>query len=131
MRYATIVVAVWLAFIACGGDSNGPGQTTSISVTLDWPAAREEGFIDASWVLYVIQSTVDEGVFSSNGTATMRYEAISCSEGRVSTGHLINVSGRFEGADRQCFDTLMPACTSQEQLIVIDEPHDDCTPPGG
>lgn len=131
MRYSAVAAALMLALVGCDDDSTGPGPTTAITVTLDWPAAREEGFVEARWWLYVIQLTVDEGVFSADGTATVRYEATSCSEGSVSTGHLINVSGHFEGADRGCFDTLIPACTSQEQLIVIDEPRGDCTPPGG
>ena len=130
MRYATAAAAVLFAFVACGDDSTEPQPTIAISVTLDWPPARVDGFVEAEWWLYVIDLIVDEGVFSSGGTATVRYEAY-CSEGSVSTGHLINVSGRFEGAESPCFDTLMPACTSQEQVIVIDEARGDCTPPGG
>ena len=130
MRYSSVAAAMILACVACGDDSTGPRPNTAITVTLDWPTVREEGFVEARWWLYVIQLTVDEGVFAQNGTVVVRYEA-SCSEGSPSTGYLINVIGQFEGADGGCFDTLMPACTSQEQLIVIDDPSGDCTPPGG
>jgi hypothetical protein len=128
MKRPIAVVAVLLAFFACGDDSAGPQPTTTIRVNLDWPMAREDGFIDARWELWLIQDIEDEGTFSSNGTATVVYESY-CSEGNSSTGYIIDVSGHFEGGEGQCFDRIMPACSSTEQLFVIDDPMIECGPP--
>jgi hypothetical protein len=127
LRVTTLAILL-LALVGCGDDSTGLEPATTIRVTLDWPTARQDGFLEARWYLQLIQNVEDEGTFSSNGTATLAY-ASQCREGSSSTGYMIQVSGRFEGADRPCWDFLMPVCTPEEQVILIDQPSGDCVPP--
>jgi len=126
-RHYLLIAAAALA-VSCGSDS-GPtdpsAQRVRIDLTIDWPLAREDGFVNAHWTLTKVMDTqhdnvvVKQGNFSRDGTARVTYTTTCYSE-FSSKGHYIGLFGRFEGADEQCAMGPGPHyCTSEPQTVVV------------
>lgn len=69
-----------VALAGCGGDDpQGPslGQMVEAVVPIDWPLAREDGFVDTSYRISLIYKEGDlaSGPFTSAGTAEARFPA--------------------------------------------------------
>jgi hypothetical protein len=145
MRLFRVVGIVALGVSAACSDPTGP-ELTRIVVTLDWPLAREPGFVDARWQLirYDPESpdllgprgpVVQSGVIDSSGTSVVRYDA-SCDGGEFgSTGHRIEVFGHFEANEGtalpECSTWAPHRCTSVPQTVGLpsDLPFEECGPP--
>ena len=118
MRLFGVAGLVALGVCAACSDPVGP-ELATIVVTVDWPLAREPGFVEARWQLIRYDPgspellgprgpIVQSGVIDSTGTSVVRYET-RCDRGEFgSTGHRIEVFGHFEANER----TALPECTT-------------------
>ena len=145
MRYFIIAGLVVLGTTAACSDPAGP-EMTEIVVTVDWPVAREPGFVDARWQLiqYDPESPIvlgprgpvlQSGVIGSTGIFKVRYSA-SCGEGELGfTGHRIEVLGHFTGHEGralpECTMWAPHQCSSNPQTTALQSnpPFEECRPP--
>ncbi len=145
MRHFVLAcLAVCFAAAACSGPAEP--ELTEIVVTVDWPVAREPGFVDARWQLiqYDPESPVllgprgpvlQSGVIRPTGMFTVRYGA-SCGGGDSgSPGHRIEVFGHFTGHEGralpECTTWAPHQCSSSPQTTTLpsDPPFEECRPP--
>ena len=127
IRNRAVSFAAALLLVGCGSDSGPTGpETVRIAVTVDWPLAREEGFVNARWQLIEYMDAqhknvlVKEGSFSAGGIAEIRYTT-TCRVGFGLTGHEIRLRGNFTADD--CLMAANHDCTSEPQTFTV--------PPGG
>ena len=143
MRLFRLAGLVALGLSAACSDPAGP-ELTTIVVTVDWPLAREPGFVDARWQLIRYDPgrsdlmgprgpVVQNGIIDSTGSFVVRYET-RCDEGMYgSTGHRIEVFGAFEADEgtgiRECTTWAVHNCSSIPQTSTL--PSDlPCGAPG-
>jgi hypothetical protein len=93
MRTATVCLLVALA--GCS-DSTGP-RTVEATLTVDWPLAREPGFVDAEFSVSPFdissQSTIiASGPIPASGTAVTRF-LVECGGRQV---YMVGARGHFE-----------------------------------
>ena len=137
-------ITVCATTAACS-DPAGP-ELTEIVVTVDWPVAREAGFVEARWQLirYDPDSpfllgprgpVAQSGVIGSTGMFTVRYST-SCGEGEFGfTGHRIEVLGHFTGHEGralpECTTWAPHQCSSIPQAVSLQSnpPIEECRPP--
>lgn len=145
MRHFVLAcLTVIFAAAACSGPVEP--ELTEIVVTVDWPVAREPGFVDALWQLirYDPESPVllgprgpvlQSGVIGPTGMFTVRHSA-SCGGGEFGfTGHRIEVFGHFtaddEGPIPECAMWAPHWCTSVPQTVTLQSnpPVEGCKTP--
>ena len=147
MRYFIIAGLVVLSTTVACSDPAGP-DLTEIVVTVEWPVAREPGFVDARWQLiqYGPDSpfllgprgpVVQSGVIGSTGMFKVRYSA-SCDEGEFGvTGHRIEVFGQFAGHEgrslAECTTWAPHRCISIPKTASLQSnpTFEECRPPEG
>lgn len=144
MRYHSILLAGLLLTLGCGSDATGPApkKSTSISVRVDWPLAREPGFT-GEWSVWEIRPAdepnrlVGQGQFSPSGIVTIGFTSV-CREGSPLTGHYITLTGRFAAYEGMgygdCYSGVAYACTAEPQLAELPPPDPEsgmlaCRPP--
>lgn len=94
MRTATVCLLVALA--GCS-DSTGP-RTVEATLTIDWPLAREPGFVDAEFSVWPFEISsqpipiIASGPIPASGTAVTRF-LVECG-GRQT--YSMNARGHFE-----------------------------------
>jgi hypothetical protein len=144
-----------LPLAACGNDSAptfAEDVWVDVTVLVDWPLVREEGFVDARWELTetkypeYLHRRVKRGVFPPDGMVTLHYTGwCDDNEERVvnyniwARGHFtVNEHlGPDPGPTTPGYTCTMHAqarCTSESQVVVMLETdsyrRDLCTPPG-
>ena len=93
MRTATVCLLVALA--GCS-DSTGP-RTVEATLTVDWPLAREPGFVDAEFSVWPFDissqpSIIASGPIPASGTAVTRF-LVECGGRQV---YSMSARGHFE-----------------------------------
>ena len=145
MRLAISSLMIAYMLTGCGGDdATGPApeRQTRISVTIDWPAVRHEGFVDARFEVWKIMDAqhdnvvVAAGTLPSSGVTTIAYTA-TCREGWV-TGHYITLRGHYTAYEElgyeDCMEGVPAICTAEPQQYSVPQRDPDsgglaCRPP--
>lgn len=135
MRTATVCLLVALA--GCS-DSTGP-RTVEATLTIDWPLAREPGFVDAEFSVWPFDISsrpiIASGPIPASGTAVTRF-LVECGGRQVYsmrvTGHF-EQKGEGEGAICRMYDYFsFPNCDNvahTSEPISIDGDNWACQPP--
>ena len=140
MRYWSAVVEVVLVAAGCGQTPEGPPPVveTRITAEIDWPLAREPGFVDTKWYVwgdsdYIIGPS--EGPIPATGAATAQFR-IRCVRGRpIPATVFFSVRGHFESREDDWPCMQYPrsiTCTEAPQSLVLTPPSPDsfrCFPP--
>jgi hypothetical protein len=153
-----LTVLALLATAGCGSDPQEPQEVeTQITVQLDWPLARDPGFVNARWRAYrrdVVpdsfaykQTKIDEGQFGSDGTASAQFTASCVPDRDLNPFYAMDVVGHFtayelpEAPDESDYwcrlnvygpDLAELYCTEDPQVGEIQPPlvpRQVCTPP--
>ena len=138
-----ILAAAGLPFLVlpgCGSDPEGPPQAveTQITAEIDWPIAREPGFVDAKWVVWGDPSYIIgpvEGAIPATGVATAQFK-LRCIRGfSIPANVFFQVQGHFDGREDDWPCSQVPrsvTCTEAPQSLVLFPLSDDnfrCFPP--
>ena len=148
MRFLVAVFGVLLLATAGCGDNpvDYPlPEDVDIQVSLDWPMAREDGFVAARWDAHTRDfgnrvTIYAEGVFDANGMALVEY-TVGCLLGQ-GTGVAIQLYGRYEAYNDECqillniHNNSSTECTPELQSITVPRPDPlpgwtPCERPGG
>jgi len=137
-----ILAAAGLPFLVlpgCGSDPEGPQEVdTQITVEVDWPLAREPGFVNARWRVFRLDAVPDsfayrrvlvgEGDIGSGGTATARF-TVRCTPGvalHFPPIHEMEVVGHFTEYEIPDQDEDTYWCR-RNNVHPVDSPSFRCT----
>jgi len=133
MRAAAVCCAVVLSGLVGCSDTEGPPRTVEATLIVDWPLAREPGFVVDTFGVLDLDLANDEpiagGTIPASGTAEVRFIA-RC--GPRALGYKVWMEGHFEqkGEDAVCWmtdffsfdDCSNPTITTEPTSLSSDDP---------